>query len=419
MELRTTTPRVVDGAADADTTAWARAMLAAFLAPRPDPARLAVGAAALEGQRLRALHDGVDPSPVATLRSWDARMTVPGGEVAVDAVTSIAVRPTHRRRGLMRRLLDEDLAVAARAGTPVAALTSTQGSLYERFGFGAATWTRSLSVDTAAARFRDGAERGRVEIVTAPEAFVALASAVHERARRRHAGAIAPRPHQWEKLAGGAGMTGEPDAARHTAVWRDDDGLLGGYVVHRVESGWSPTGDRATLAVLDMQATTPRAYRELWRHLCGHDLVGTVRWASASVDEPLPWLLADHRAVTLGEASAMLWLRLLDLPTALTARTYPVADVLALHAIDPAGHVAGRWRLDTTDPTTPRVVRLDAAHPVDVEVGAGELASIYLGGVDPRVLARAGRLTEHTAGAAARLARVLGAPSVPWNGIRF
>ena len=53
------------------------------------------------------------------------------------------------------------------------------------------------------------------------------------------------------------------------------------------------------------------------------------------------------------------------------------------------------------------------------EMPATTLASLYLGGVDPRVLARTGRLTESTPGAAGRLARLFAAPFVPWNGTRF
>ena len=62
--------------------------------------------------------------------------------------------------------------------------------------------------------------------------------------------------------------------------------------------------------------------------------------------------------------------------------------------------------------------RLQTDEP-DVALDAATLGALYLGGVDPRVLARAGRLEERTPGAAGRLARLFAAPSVPWNGIRF
>lgn len=425
MELRASTARVTDGVADADTVTWARATASAFLAPQLDTDRLARGAAAWAGHRLRGVHEAGDPSPVATLRSWDARMTVPGGDVAVDAVTAIGVRPTHRRRGLARRVLTEDLAAAARAGTPLAALTSTQGSLYERFGFGLATWTRSITVDTARAHFRDPDPRGSLEVVAGPAALAALAGPVHARARRRHPGAMDRAASTWEGLHTGAtawsGM--EPDRSRSTVLWRDEEGRPAGYLVHRVETGWHATG-AATLTVLDLQTTTPTGYAELWRHLCSQDLVGTVRWDAASVDEPLPWLLTDHRAVAVDDVREMLWLRVLDVPAALAARTFPVADRLALRVTDDGSPDAGptstgRWLLDTTDALAPAVTRLDPGSEVDVVLPLPAVGSVLLGGVDPRVLLRTGRIAEDTPGAAGRLARLLAPPSVPWNGTRF
>jgi predicted acetyltransferase len=416
--IRSMTPRVTEGSADAGTVAWTRAMSAAFLAPRTDPEQLARVGAGFEGQRLRGAYADPDPSPVATLRSWDAELTLPGGTATADAITGIGVRSTHRRLGLARRLVAEDLAGAVRAGTPAAVLTSTQGSLYERFGFGLASRTRSIRVDTRAARFREPVPRGRIELVDRADAARALTGPIHARARRRHPGALARTPAQWEALLTGIapwnGM--EPDRHRQVAVWRDDEGTPAGYVVHRVEEGWYGTG-AATLGVVDLQATTPEAYTELWRHLCSQDLVGTVTWTHASVDEPLGWLLSDHRAVAVEGERAMLWLRVLDAPGLLAARRYPLEEAIVLDVVDDAGFTPGRWRLDTHDRLAPVVEPTREAADVVLPVTA--LGSVVLGGVDPRVLARAGRLEEASAGAAGRLARLLAAPSVPWNGTPF
>jgi predicted acetyltransferase len=113
----------------------------------------------------------------------------------------------------------------------------------------------------------------------------------------------------------------------------------------------------------------------------------------------------------------MLWLRILDVPAALGARRYPVTDRIVLRVHDPAGHAEGTWALDTTDPVSPWAAT--TSDEPDVALGVAELGSIYQGGVDPRVLTRAGRLAERTPGAAGRLARLVAAPSVPWNGTRF
>jgi predicted acetyltransferase len=417
-QIRSTTPRVTEGSADAGTVAWTRAMTASFLGPRLEPEQLARIGAGFEGMRLRGAYVDPDPAPVATLRSWDAELTVPGGLLTADAITGIGVRSTHRRRGLARRLLAEDLAAAVRSGTPAAVLTSTQGSLYERFGFGLATRTRSITVDTTRARFRDPEPRGTVEIVDRPDTALALVRPVHDRARRRHPGALGRAAVQWDAILTGAGPWSgfEPDRHRQIAVWRDDEGRPAGYVVHRVEEGWYATGS-ATLGVADLQAQTPTAYTELWRHLCSQDLVGTVRWGQASVDEPLPWLLDDHRAVTVDGDKTMVWLRVLDVPALLTARRYPLEDVIVLDVADDAGFTTGRWRLDTHDRLAP-VVAPTRDEP-DVVLPVTSLGSLVLGGVDPRVLARTGRLEEATPGAAGRMARLLAAPSVPWNGTPF
>lgn len=416
VELRTV--GIDDGPADAAAIAWMRAQTAAFLAPRLEPEVLARAAETFAGHRLRGAYAADDPAPLATLRSWDVPMTVPGGSVTADAVTGIGVRSTHRRRGLLRRLLVDELRGAVRAGTPVAVLTSTQGSLYERFGFGLATWTRGIVVDTRQARFRDPEVRGTVELVDRPEALEALAGPAHERARRRHPGSFGRQPGTWRSLATGAaawsGM--EPDRQRRAAVWRDDDDRVAGHVIFRVETGWYATG-AATLAVVDLHATTPQAYLELWRHLCSMDLVGTVRWDEASVDEVLPWLLVDARAVTIGAQRDMLWVRVLDVPGLLAARRYPVEDALVIEVRDPDGLADGRWRVDTADRIAPAVTA--TADAPDVVVPVTALGSLVLGGVDPRVLARAGRVDEESAGAAGRLARLLAAPSAPWNGTRF
>lgn len=405
-------PSLADGAPDADTATWIRAMMAAFLGPRPGPEEIATMAASYAGQRLRGVYETADTSPVATLRSWDTAMTVPGGEVAADAISSIGVRATHRRRGLLRTLLVDDLAEAVRAGTPVAALTSTQGSLYERFGFGLAAWTRSLTLDTRAARFRDAGPTGRLRTLD-PAGFAAVAGPIQDRARRRHPGSMDRSAASWHALITGGG---HDSSSRSAVAWADATGRPAGYVVHGVAESWWGTGS-ATLAVHDLQATTPESYRELWRHLGSLDLVGEVGWANASLDEPLPWLLTDHRAVSSGGPRDMLWLRVLDVPGALGARRYPVTDRIVLRVHDPDRHAEGGWALDTTDPVTPAVAA--TTDTPDVEMDAAALGSLYLGGVDPRVLARAGRLSEHSPGAAGRLARLFAAPAVPWNGIRF
>ena len=54
-------------------------------------------------------------------------------------ITDVTVSPAHRRKGLLRRLITDDLADAARRGLPLAALTVSETTIYGRFGFGLST----------------------------------------------------------------------------------------------------------------------------------------------------------------------------------------------------------------------------------------------------------------------------------------
>src|SRR5438067_9144538 len=94
----------------------------------------------LAAERSLAVHD--DEAVVATAGAFAFRLNVPGGaQIPVAAVTVVTVHPTHRRRGLLRRMMDEQLDDVARRGEALAVLTASEASIYARFGYGAATFT--------------------------------------------------------------------------------------------------------------------------------------------------------------------------------------------------------------------------------------------------------------------------------------
>ena len=126
-------------------------------------------------------------------------VTVPGGaRVPIAAVTTVTVHPTHRRRGVLRRMMDEQLDDVARRGEPLAVLTASEASIYERFGYGTATFTHargssSRSTRTAPThptgdRRRTRAPRRRRRRRPPPR------TTVYERASRARASASSIRP---------------------------------------------------------------------------------------------------------------------------------------------------------------------------------------------------------------------------------
>jgi predicted acetyltransferase len=136
-------------------------------------------------------------------------------------------------------------------------------------------------------------------------------------------------------------------------------------------------------------APDPAAELALWRFLAEMDLMGTLKAQNLPVDTPLFHRVDDPRrlGLTIGDG---LWVRILDLPAALTARSWSADDDLVLEVIDdllPAN--AGRWRLTVRDGRA-AVARTDAAP--DATLGIAALGSLYLGGVRAADLARAGHL---------------------------
>src|SRR5256885_9514225 len=99
-----------------------------------------------------------DGQVVATYRSFGTALTIPGGEVAADAITNITVSPTHRRRGLLSTLMTADLAASAERGEAVAILIASEYPIYGRYGFGPAADIADYKIDAHAARFARGGD---------------------------------------------------------------------------------------------------------------------------------------------------------------------------------------------------------------------------------------------------------------------
>ena len=104
-----------------------------------------------------------------------------------------------------------------------------------------------------------------------------------------------------------------------------------------------------------------------------------------------------------------LWVRVLDVAAALSARTYGADDALVLELHDEfRPENSGCWLVDG-GPDGATCTRTDRA--ADLALSAADLGAIYLGGVPVSTLAAAGRVRELTTRCASRAAtRVPRAP---------
>jgi predicted acetyltransferase len=344
----------------------------------------------LRDRRTTAVYDDTIPapaSPVGTVNSWVAPLTVPGG-TAIDswAISSVTVAPTHRRRGIARALLGGELRAARALGAPVAILTVSESVIYGRWGFGPATFASEWRVDTKRVTWAGAATTGRLSF-TEPEPYRETGYAVLDQVMSGRAGEIAQTRYLADRLIGP--LKGNPDADKYRLVRYDSPaGEPEGFVSYVVKG--SDDFVRHTVEVNYLAATTDEALAALWRFLLELDLVSEVHVWTRGVDEPLPHLVSDIRGARVENVEDHLWVRILDVPDALTARRYERDGDLVLEVTDDLGFADGRYRLRVTDGEGHVETTTDAP---DVSLPVGSLGSVYLGHDAARGLALAGKIS--------------------------
>jgi predicted acetyltransferase len=110
------------------------------------------------------------------------------------------------------------------------------------------------------------------------------------------------------------------------------------------------------------------------------------------------------------------WLRVLDVPAALTARRYTTAGSVVLEVVDPLGYAAGRFALEG-GPEGASCVATDATPDLVVPVGA--LGAAYVGGTSWSRLAAAGWVDEAHDDAVATASAMFTSARAPWCAMTF
>ena len=137
-------------------------------------------------------------------------------------------------------------------------------------------------------------------------------------------------------------------------------------------------------------------------------------------DDPIQYMLVDPRRART-KVSDGLWVRIIDLPTALQRRRYACAVDVVIEVTDallPANE--GRWRLQAGGPGEggkPACERTTA--PADVVLPVSALGAAYLGGTRLGGLTAAGQITEQRPEAVADLSTAMWWDPAPWSPISF
>jgi predicted acetyltransferase len=342
--------------------------------------------------RFLAAYD--DGRPVGTTASFPFELTIPGGVVRAAGVTWVGVLPSHRRRGILRGFMREQLEDIRNRGEPLAILWASETGIYGRFGYGLAALNGMLDARTDRFAFRDDpGQAGTIKLVTRDEALE-LFPPVYDRIRLEIPGLVARSRDWWTqyKLA-------DPED------WRDGagpkfyaalelDGSIEGFALYRIKEDWQHALPQGQLRVLEALGTSPTATREVWRFLFGIDLVTKVEQEHFDPSSPLFLMVEDPRRLHL-QLYDGLWLRFVDLEASLRARSYATDDSVVIEIRDElCAWNEGRWRVGSS------IERTDDAPELELDVR--DLASVYLGAFDFHWLARAQRVRELRSGALER-----------------
>ena len=356
--------------------------------------------------RMHAAFD--DGAIVGGAGAFSFRMTVPGGaSVQTAGVTIVGVLPTHRRRGILRAMMRAQLDDVHERGEPLAALFASEETIYGRYGYGLASLNVQFEIGRAHGLFRPDVETaGSVRLVDAATAAVQMPG-VYDSVRSVTPGML-ERPASWWEHR----LLADPEEFRfggspkHFAVL-EVDGEPRAYAIYRLHVSFGDLGPETKLQTLEVMADDALVTASIWRYLLDVDWTKTVVARLQPVYHPLLLLLArpNHARPTLSDG---LWVRMVDVQAALSARDYATEGRVVFEVRDGfCPWNEGRWKLEGGEAS-----RTD--DEADIALDVAELGAVYLGGFTFRDLHRAGLIEELRQGAVYGADAIFRGEVAPW-----
>jgi predicted acetyltransferase len=186
------------------------------------------------------------------------------------------------------------------------------------------------------------------------------------------------------------------------------DGVPEAYAIYRHNFAFEEGSSTARLGVNEVIAATPEATAEMWRFVLDIDWMATLSADLLPIDHPLFFLLAKPRRMKF-RVSDGIWVRLVDVGEALSARSYAQDGDVVFDVTDPfCPWNEGRWKLSGG------VCSRTEDEP-DLRCDVNALGSVYLGGFTFAELQRSLRVEELKAGAVDRADAIFRRTGVaPW-----
>lgn len=359
-------------------------------------------------------------------------LSIPGGQLPCAALDFVSVAPTHRRRGVLSSMMAELWRRCATAGQPLSCLWASESAIYGRFGYAPATEAYRIEIDSARPLALRIAPDDRPLRLIDPADAPAVLGPLFDATLAHRAGRFTRDAAWWRNevldLDGARESNGPAGSGAPRVVVLGAPGdAPAGYALYRT-SGPGETGP-GTVTVDELEAASAPAAAALWSYLASIDLTTTVRVQARPADDSLLHLAADRDQVRVTRQEIGLWVRLVDVRAALTARSWAAPVDLVLDLRDAAVPTnAGRFRLTVGSAGaapgatwaaggTATWTRTD--EEPDVSLDVRELGACYLGGTRLRHLVQAGLVTEHTPGTVRRLDAALETEWLPFTGENY
>jgi predicted acetyltransferase len=389
--------------ADQEEYGHAVGAIGQYFNPPPSKEWLEALVTTLPHERMHAAFE--DAQIVGGAGAFPFELSVPGGSLPCAGVTAVGVQPTHRRRGVLRAMMDAQLRHVHERGEPIAALWASEETIYGRFGYGIASWAGELRVPHEWDAFAEPLElAGTTRFVTLEEARE-LFPPIYDAVRLERPGMPSRSEAWWNDRQ--LRMPEDEKSAPRRFVVLELGGEPQAYAIYRTHFSFEGGLPASRLVVREAFGATPEAAAAIWRFVFDVDWMSVVEVELAPLDHPLFLLLALPRRARFQMHDA-LWVRLVDLPAALAGREYGEGGPLVLEVRDAiCDWNDGRWRLEDGV-----CERTDAEPDLALDVSA--LGSAYLGAVSFTQLQEALRVEELREGALKRADALFAWRPLPW-----
>ncbi|MDQ3309031.1 MAG: GNAT family N-acetyltransferase [Gemmatimonadota bacterium] len=323
------------------------------------------------------------------LQQW-----VGGTRLQVMGMASVAVAPTHRRRGLAARLVTSGMRFARERGDVATALYPFRASFYQKLGYGLAGEAYQYRVPPEV--IPDAPERLGIALVESEDARAEVRD-VYERWAPTQTGQLRRTDAIWKRLLQSDG--------RVVVVYRDQAGSAEGYAVARYRADLPV--DSRFLEIEERAWLSPEARRGLYAWMGSladqwQQLVYRAHPAERFGDR-----IEEPRILHSGEPGWNLWFpsavllagpmfRLLDLAAAFAARPQIGSATLTLRLEVEDTQIpenAGSWQLRLDNGRPHFGVATTGAADATLSLGIDTLSRIFVGALRPSEAVDAGVAT--------------------------